>query len=194
MRVNSKMSKRWATALGFITACFMVVPGADAFSLRGTVWERASLASECRPDPLLLYSLALQESRTGVGTGLVAPHPFALRNAPRGAAYPATAEEARALLPAFIEEDRLTDIGVMQINYRWNGNRVSDVVSLLDIEVNVRVGAEILCESIRANRADMLLAIGGYHTRNPRHYARARDYARQVLSIWRALQRIAGEV
>lgn len=51
---------------------------ANGFSLKGTMWERASMATACKPDPLLLYSLALNESKTSAGKGMVAPHPFAL--------------------------------------------------------------------------------------------------------------------
>jgi hypothetical protein len=78
----------------------------------------------------------------------------------------------------------------MQINYRWNGERVSDVAQLLDVETNVSVGGEILCEAIKAQPNDIVLAIGGYHTRNPRLEIRARDYALRVLSIWRSLKKI----
>lgn len=173
-----------------VAICTALSTKADAFSLKGTMWERASLASACKPDPLLLYSLALKESRTSAGVGLVAPHPFALRNAPSGALYPSTYMDAKARLGKFIAEDVLTDIGIMQINYRWNGNRVAQPELLLDPEVNIRVGAQILCESIAQYPVDMQLAIGGYHTRNPRRELDARQYASNVLSIWRSLQRL----
>lgn len=81
------------------------------------------MASVCKPDPLLLYSLALKESKTSAGKGMIAPHPFALRNEPSGALYPNTYMDAKAVLGKYIAEDILTDIGIMQINYRWNGNR-----------------------------------------------------------------------
>jgi len=124
------------------------------------------------------------------GKGMVAPHPFALRNAPSGAAYPGTYDEARALLHRYVREDNLTDIGIMQINYKWNGNRVSNIEDLLDPEHNIRVGASILCESIAQYPKDILLAIGGYHTRNPKREQDARAYARDVLYIWRSIQRL----
>jgi len=163
---------------------------AQAFTLQGTMWERASRASTCNPPVLLLYSLALQESRTSAGKGMVRPHPYALRNAPSGSLYPATYDEANAHLSRFISEDRLTDIGIMQINLRWNGHRVTDPSHLLQPETNIRVGAQILCEAIAANKGDIELAIGGYHTMNPRREVDARQYARNVLLIWRALQKI----
>ncbi|HBN9243620.1 lytic transglycosylase domain-containing protein [Pseudomonas aeruginosa] len=173
-----------------IAVCVSMDATANEFSLRGTMWERASMASVCKPDPLLLYSLALNESRSSAGEGMVAPHPFALRNATSGALYPNTYKDAKAVLGKYIAEDILTDIGIMQINYRWNGKRVERPELLLDPEVNIRIGAQILCESIAQYPTDMQLAIGGYHTRNPRRELDARQYASNVLSIWRSLQRL----
>lgn len=169
---------------------FSIEAIADSFSLKGTMWERASLASACKPDPLLLYSLALNESKASTGNGMVAPHPFALRNAPSGATYPHSYPDAETKLKRFIAEDALTDIGIMQINYRWNGSRVKYPELLLDPEVNIKIGAQILCESIAQYPVDMQLAIGGYHTRNPKRELDARQYASNVLHIWRSLQRL----
>ncbi len=154
------------------------------------MWDRASRAVSCKPDPLLLYSLALNESKTSVGNGYIKPHPFALRNEPSGPLYPVSYAQAEKVLKRYISEDILTDIGIMQINYRWNGSRVASPELLLDPEVNIRVGAEILCESIAQFPVDMQLAIGGYHTRNPKRELDARKYASNVLDIWRSLQRL----
>lgn len=177
-----------------LSACIVVSAEASArpngFSLRGTMWERASKTSSCKPDPLLLYSLALKESKASVGKGMIAPHPFALRNAPSGAFYANSYVAAKLVLNKYLAEDALTDIGIMQINYRWNGNRVTRPELLLDPEINIRIGAQILCESIAQYPVDMQLAIGGYHTRNPRRELDARQYASNVLSIWRSLQRL----
>ncbi len=167
-----------------------IIPAVSAFSLDGTMWDRAAKNSKCNISPLLLYSIALQESRSAAGKGLVRPHPFALRNAPSGAKYPGSQEEALTLLDSYIKEDRLTDIGMMQINYRWNGHRVKSPELLLNPETNIRIAAEILCEAIAVQKNDIELAIGGYHTMNPRRESDARLYARNVLRIWRALQRL----
>lgn len=160
------------------------------FTLQGTVWERVARSASCKPDPLLLFSLALRETKTAAGKGMVAPHPLALRNAPSGPVFPSSYEAARELLHRYIREDNLTDIGIMQINYKWNGNRVKNVEQLLDPEENIRVGATILCESIARYPRDIMLAIGGYHTQNPKREQDARAYARDVLYIWRAIQQL----
>lgn len=161
-----------------------------AFTLEGTMWQRVSDRSSCKPPALLLYSIALKESRSSAGKGMIRPHPFALRNLPRGAKYPETYEQAVKLLPVYIAEDKLTDIGMMQINFKWNGNRVSSIDQLLNPETNIKVAADILCEAIAAQRGDIELAIGGYHTMNPKRETDARAYARDVLYIWRHLQRL----
>lgn len=166
------------------------IEAASGFTLEGTMWERAAKESKCNAPPLLLYSIALQESRSSAGNGLVRPYPFALRNEPSGPKYPRSKDEAESLLKRYIIEDRLTDIGMMQINYRWNGHRVSSPELLLNPEINIKVAAEILCEAIAAKKNDIELAIGGYHTMNPRRETDARLYARNVLHIWRALQRL----
>ncbi len=163
-------------------------PTVLAFTLTGTVWERVSNASSCKAPPLLLYSLAIQESRHPAGRGLITPHPFALRNAISGSKYPDSQDEAAQLLQRYIQEDPLTDVGMMQINLRWNGARVKSPEMLLDPETNIAVAAQILCEALSVKRNDIELGIGGYHTMNPEREADARAYARNVLMIWRSLQ------
>lgn len=161
-----------------------------AFTLKGTMWERVSNKSSCKAPPLLLFSIALQESKSAAGKGLVRPHPFALRNTPSGPRFPASLVEAEELLPRYIAEDRLTDIGMMQINYRWNGHRVKEPAMLLNPETNIKVAADILCDALAFNKGDLELGIGGYHTLNPRREIAARSYARNVIRIWRSLQRL----
>lgn len=164
---------------------------ADASSLlAGTVWEEVAAQAQCTLDPLLLYSVALVESRRAAGshsTGMIRPHQYALRNSVSGSVYPETHEQAVQMLHRFAEEDRLTDVGAMQINLRWNGSRVGDITELLDLRQNVKTGADILCESLRAYPTDIRMGIGGYHTRNPDRSDDARNYGEMVLHIWRKL-------
>lgn len=188
------MSNKAVSKLLWLSACLVFTNNLQAqsqkFTLKGTMWERASKSVSCKPDPMLLYSLALNETKTSSGAGFVAPAPFALRNAQSGAIYPKSYSDAEKHLRRFIFEDKLTDIGIMQINYYWNGKRVAKPELLLDPEVNIRVGAQILCESIAQYPVDLQLAIGGYHTRNPKRELDARKYASNVLHIWRSLQRL----
>lgn len=181
---------RFALYLALIAYGVNVPAQAEAFSLKGTMWERGAVNAPCKLDPLLLYAVALKESRGSAGSGLISPQPYALRNGPSGNVYPKSLGEARILLRRYLAEDNLTDIGIMQINYRWNGNRVRKPEDLLEPEVNIKTGSKILCESIALNPSDIQLAIGGYHTMNPTRELDARSYAADVIGIWRSIQRL----
>lgn len=188
MRISSRTNMK---KLSLLLIPGLVAAGGAAHGanfLTGTVWDEAAKEATCKLDPLLLYSVALQESRKASGKGTIKPHPLALRNGKSGSAYPSSMSEAIELLTRFIKEDRLTDIGAMQINYRWNGNRVSNPEQLLDLKTNIRVGADILCESVAAYPRDIRLAIGGYHTRNPKRKMDAIRYGEDVLYIWKRLE------
>lgn len=179
---------RWSIITSMAVAAGAAPALAETSILDGTVWAEVAKVSACNVDPLLLYSVALAESRSAAGRGFIRPHPFALRNEPSGSTYPGNQSEATGLLLKYIEEDRLTDIGAMQINYRWNGHRVANPADLLDLKTNITVGAQILCEAISANPGDIRVAIGGYHTRNPEREIDAISYGETVLYIWKRLR------
>lgn len=180
--------RKGSTVLSMMMAAMSAPVYAETSILDGTVWAEVAKVSACKVDPLLLYSVALAESRLSAGRGYIRPHPFALRNKPSGSVYPKSQSEAAELLTRFINEDRLTDIGAMQINYRWNGNRVGNPADLLDLRTNITVGAQILCEAIAERPDDIRLAIGGYHTRNPDRESDAVNYGETVLYIWKRLR------
>ncbi|NWC84070.1 transglycosylase SLT domain-containing protein [Pseudomonas putida] len=157
---------------------------ADAFSLKGTVWERQSQRF-CKVDPKLLYALALVESKRYSGP-TVNPNPLALNIAEKPH-HPASLGEAKQLLREGLKKTRSIAVGAMQISIRWNGERVDNPEDLLDLETNVRVGTQVLCEMIAGQHGDLELAIGRYHTPNPNLESVARGYGRNVLSVWRRL-------
>jgi len=163
---------------------------ASASILKDTVWDKVSKEASCNIPAELLYAVAIVESRYASGRSSIRPHAFALRNRPSGSVYPSSLQEAESILDRYIAEDRLTDIGAMQINLRWNGHRVDHPSQLLDLKTNVAVGAEILCESLKAYPEDITLGIGGYHTRNPERRNAALQYGQQVLHIWRNIGEI----
>lgn len=174
-----------ATAL--LLSAYSITCAADSL-LDGTVWAEASRSASCQVEPELLYAVALVESRRGVDQGYISPHQFALRNEPSGSVYPGNIDEARQKLKIFLAEDRLTDIGAMQINYRWNGHLVNNPEELLDLSTNVQTGAIILCNSIKKYPDDLRLGIGGYHTMNPDRRDAAIAYGELVLSVWKNLR------
>jgi hypothetical protein len=159
------------------------VSASDGFSLKGTVWEEASQKT-CQVDPLLLYALALVESKSYAGQQ-VSPNPFALNISDVGH-HPSTKAEATILLNKGLEQTRAIAVGAMQVSIRWNGSRVKHPTDLLDLRRNVFVGSQILCEMI-AGQDDLALAIGRYHTPNPALEHIARHYGYNVLKVWRRL-------
>ena len=179
-RLKHKLFQRTVAA----SALSFFMSHAAAFSLDETVWQRASDAT-CSLDPRLLYAIALVESQRAVDSAHARPNPLAL-NIDGIAHHPKARSEAADLLKRALAKKSMIDVGAMQISLRWNGGRVSDPVKLLDLETNVRVGAEILCEFV-SQTDDIALAIGSYHTPNPRKKEIARQYGFDVLKIWRRL-------
>lgn len=155
--------------------------------LRGTAWEKYG-KEECGVDPYLMYALALAESKRKFGgNGWVAPSPWALNNYVYGPYYPTSYEDAKKTLARYMEATSVTDIGVSQINYRWNGNYVSKPEDLLDIETNIKVQAKVICNVIKRYPDDIELAIGSFYSSNPNLRDEAIKYARNVLRIWKRL-------
>lgn len=160
---------------------------AGVVDLKGTAWEKHA-KNECGLDPHLLYAVALWESKQRAGGGgYVAPSPWALNNAVYGAYYPKNYEDAKRALKRYIGASKVTDIGIAQVNYRWNGKYVSKPEDLLDVDTNIRVGAKVLCNAIKNSPDDIVLAIGSYHTPNPELRDKARWYGTNVLRIWKRL-------
>lgn len=155
-----------------------------ALDLQGSIFGR--VGKEERIDPVLLYAVALIESAKGIGGGNIAPSKWALRT-PEGAIYPATADKAQAELERLMNRHGgLIDVGLMQVNLRWHGHRVSKPEDLLDPETNVRVGTRILIEAILSSPGDMELGIGRYHSWSDK--VRARNYGQRVLAVWQNIK------
>lgn len=158
---------------------------APTLSLRGTVFERAGLASAV--DPLLIYAVALLESGFGNGKGTIAPWHWTLRA--QTAYYPNTRREAESKLFDLLKGGRIIDIGAMQINLRWHGHRVAKPDDLLDPSTNIHLGAQILAEAIASAPGDLELGIGRYH--NWSDQSRARNYGARGLAVLANLTAIA---
>lgn len=172
--------------------CAMLIASATwslsthAINLDGTAFDRA--AKRFQLDPLLVYSIALAESASGRGNGRIGPWQWTLRG-PQGPFYGQNRQDTQA---KFLEFRRLYgkkfDVGIMQVNLHWNGDRVSSYEDLLDQEKNVMTGAEVLSEAIESSPGDLELGIGRYH--NWDDEARARNYGSRILAIWRNLREL----
>ncbi|NEV61622.1 lytic transglycosylase domain-containing protein [Thiorhodococcus minor] len=152
--------------------------------LEGTLW--AAIARRHGLDPYLLYAVALQETRHRAGPHTSAPWPYALRG-PKGAQFPGSRQAAERALRQLMTRHRrqAIDVGLMQINLYWHGDKVADPVQLLDACTNLEIAAEILAEAIRSAPGDRELGVGRYHHwKDP---AIARAYGRRVLRMVRAM-------
>lgn len=154
-----------------------------AAAFPGYQWE--STAQKFGIDPILLYSVALAESATKRGLNMTSPWPYAIRNGSHST-YAETKVEAEKQLQQALHQSskHLLDIGLMQINLHWHGNRVHSPKELLDPLTNLRVGSSILADAINSSPNDLELGIGRYHSWNEN---RARWYGKRVLSIYRNL-------
>ncbi|MDR6680184.1 transglycosylase SLT domain-containing protein [Pseudomonas oryzihabitans] len=116
----------------------------------------------------VLYSVALQESGTrlrGHGQQLV-PWPWTLNVAGAGYRFATRADACTALLVALRTVDaKRVDVGLMQINMGWNGQRFgvgAHPCTALDPYKNLKVGTDILAE-LRAEGGDWFSVAGRYH-------------------------------
>lgn len=150
-----------------------------------SAWERGGQLAGV--DPLILYAIALTESgkRGPSGRGVVA-WPWTLNTPARGGEYFATQEEAAKALRSYIDRGWVNiDIGLGQVNWRWNGRRMTDdAVKLLDPETNILAAAQVLRNEMRDHAGDLWRAVGHYH--NPKNPRRDR-YSAKVRRTYYAL-------
>ncbi len=172
---------RSCTRLLLLVVLALCPQAAQGLDLRGTLWDQAASSHEL--DPLLLYAVALMESGRTVRDGAMLPWPWALHINGRGAVFAPN----RAAAGTVLQENAGTsniDIGLLQINARWHGDRVGDPADLLDPRTNLAIGAELLREALKSAPGDLALGIGRYHNQDE---VRARAYGETVLGIYRFL-------
>jgi len=152
--------------------------------LRDTAWWR--VAEQRGLDPYILYAVALVESAK-VSKRVARPWPWALNR--QGHPFiPSSLTEAKEILGGTLAKGiRNIDVGLMQVNVRWQGHRVSQPEDLLDPETNLKVGADVLAEAIGSAPGNLPLGIGRYHA-GFRDEARAYRYGRRVLAVARQIR------
>lgn len=175
------------TAIGLLLLHFACITGAEERSTEPapklqnatSPWRRS--AEENDIEAIDLYAIALQESRLRRPDGWLRPWPWTLHSPETGSLYFATYEAALEKLTALIAEGKTNiDVGVMQINWGWNGYRAGDPKRLLLPAVNIEIAAKILREHLNEYGGDLRRAIARYH--NPRA-ERGVPYAASVLAI-----------
>lgn len=174
MRLTGKLSLA-------IVATAAICAHASSFSLNGTLWNEVT-----KVDPVLLYSVALVESRRTDHSGRnLRPWPWAL-NVSGKSHYFDTRSEAEVFLTDLLEKGiRNVDVGPLQINLRWNGHLVTHPLDLFDLSTSIRVGEQVLYNALMSSPDDDALAVGRYHNWSDEN--RARAYGLRVLRIREAL-------
>ena len=134
-------------------------------------------------DPLLIYAVALVESRQLVGDNEVAPTPWVVRindHLIRGdrAKVQSELQLAHALAA------KVQDVGIMQVYYPAHYQMVTSPMSLLEPRTNIMVGAKLLAKALTES-PDREIAVGHYHSRTP---DKARFYGRAVLTVYSRLR------
>lgn len=72
------------------------------------------------------------------------------------------------------------DLGVMQLNYRWHGNKFTSIKEMLAPEKNITYAARLLC-SLYKKHGNWHKAVRHYHSAKLEH---SRKYSRKVAMVW----------
>lgn len=150
---------------------------------RQSLWSQIGKASGV--DPLLLYSVALVESKALYPDGKVAPTPWLFRvddHLVRGERH----DVQLAMAAASQFGSAVQDVGIMQVYYPMHRDAVRDPLTLLNPRTNITVAAKILRDGMHQTR-DRVLGVGYYHSHTP---TLARDYGTAVLTVYQRLKAI----
>lgn len=134
-------------------------------------------------DPLLLYSVALVESKALYPDGKVAPTPWLFRvndHLVRGDRH----DVQLAMAAASQFGSAVQDVGIMQVYYPMHRDAVRDPLTLLNPRTNITVAARILRAGMRQTH-DRVLGVGYYHSHTP---SLARDYGTAVMTVYQRLR------
>ena len=155
---------------------------AESLDFSGTFWEEVAQKHDLRPT--LLYSLAIAESGIERQEGTISPWPWVIRAPDTRGYYDTKAEALKALKWFQSRYGEMIDIGMGQVNIRWNGHRVDRPEQLMDPKTNLEVMAQILSEAIDSTD-NPELGIGRYYTWSDE--SRAKRYGKRVLAIEKGL-------
>ena len=122
----------------------------------------------------VFYAVGLQE--TGTRSGL---QPFAMNIEGRAVASATLADALRAFGAARGRGAQLIDIGCMQINYRYHGDRFGSVEAMFNPARNVDYAAKFL-RDLKAREGSWTLAVARYNA-GPNNNPAQRKYVCGVI-------------
>ena len=132
--------------------------------------------------PQILNAIGIVESgRVDRRTGLIAPWPWAINVAGRGAMFDSAEQAIAAVQAAQAQGVQSIDVGCMQINLAYHPHAFASLQEAFDPAANVRYAASFLGR-LHAQSADWGGAIAAYHSANP---AFGPAYAQTVAAVWR---------
>ena len=158
---------------------------APPIAFAGTAWDQAARAQGLAPE--LLYALALARSGTPTGEGSATPWPWTLVLGGQPHHYPSRAHATAALAQLHHDQRNTLELGLMAIDFhRWRHRLATPApADLLEPATNLRLGAAILADSLRATPSDQARAVGQVVA--PADPSAARTVGRRVLAIAIAL-------
>jgi len=144
-----------------------------------------TIARETGVPAPLLYAVALTESgQSRLSQSHWRPWPWTLNISGRGQDFASRRAAWLALQNALGDEDASVDIGLMQVNWRYQHRDLGSPWQSLDPYHNLRVGAAIL-KRCHSSDVDWWKSVGCYHA--PNNPVRAQHYRERVRGSWRAL-------
>jgi soluble lytic murein transglycosylase-like protein len=134
-------------------------------------------------DPVLIYAVALVESKSARPDGSIAPSPWVVRI--NGRIHSGSRGDLeRAIQMAHRMAWPVQDVGIMQVYYPVHRDIEPDPIALLNPVRNIEVGTGLLRKAMQQSH-DPVLRIGYYHSHDA---ALARGYGQAVLSVYRELK------
>jgi hypothetical protein len=151
----------------------------------GSLWAKAG--ARYRIDPVLIYAIALVETRGTQPDGSVAPSPWVVRI--NGHLHSGSrAETEHAIELAHLLAVPVQDVGIMQVYYPVHRDIEPDPIALLNPARNIEIGTRLLRKAM-SESTDPVLRIGYYHSHDT---GLARGYGQLVLSVYKELKLAMG--
>lgn len=130
--------------------------------------------------PDVLYAMAVTESGM-YREGAVSPWPWTLNIEGKAQRYDTRQAMFDGLMDALQGGKSSVDIGLMQVNWYWQYEKLSSPWTITDPVANLKTGASILKEHYE-DTGDWWEAVGRYHrpSQEPKHRAVAERYTNRV--------------
>lgn len=148
------------------------------------------VAEENRVPAKLFYALILNESRSLTSNAKqqkVLPWPWTVNHRGQPHFFPSR-EKAFLFVKSLVDKgDKQFDVGLGQLNWRWQEGRFKDLWASFDPYTNLSAAAKHFREQYERPECNTWeLAVGCYHRPGQRNEdkVRAKKYTKRVISLW----------